>query len=204
MLKGIILGILIAFLLGVVGIYSYFAGGHAPVATKAPEMPFEHKLAHMAQDAYLDKLPHTKSPVPEDETNFLAGAKVYKEHCAVCHGLPGEPKTAIADGMFPPPPQLFRGTGVTDDEAWETYWKVSGGIRMTGMPAFSDHLGETKMWQVSVLLKNADKISPAVKAELANGVVEATPPASTTPAAVTPPAPATTTPAQATPTPHTN
>jgi thiosulfate dehydrogenase len=167
MLKGIIIGVVLGILLLVFGVYFYFSGGHAPVATKAPEMPFEHKLAHIAQDAYLDKLPHPKPPIPEDEANFLAGAKVYKEHCAVCHGLPGEPKTAIADGMFPSPPQLFRGTGVTDDEAWETYWKVSGGIRMTGMPGFADHLGETKMWQVSVLVKNADKISPAVKAELA-------------------------------------
>jgi thiosulfate dehydrogenase len=168
MLRGVILGIVLGVLLVVFGVYFYFAGGHAPVATKAPEMPFEHKLAHMAQDAYLDKLPHPKPGVTEDEANFLAGAKVYKENCAVCHGLPGEPKTAIADGMFPTPPQLFRGTGVTDDEAWETYWKVSGGIRMTGMPGFAEHLGETKMWQVSVLLKNADKISPAVKAALAS------------------------------------
>jgi thiosulfate dehydrogenase len=196
MLKGVILGFLLAVLLGFAGVYSYFAGGHAPVATKAPEMPFEHRFAHLAQEAYFNKLPHLPSPVPEDEANFLAGAKVYKEHCAVCHGLPGEPKTAIADGMFPPPPQLFRGTGVTDDEAWETYWKVSGGLRMTGMPGFSEHLGETKMWQVSVLLKNADKISPAVKAELASATsisLPATPAA--TPAATTPPA-------QAQPTPH--
>ena len=69
--------------------------------------------------------------------------------------------------MFPAPPQLFRGMGVTDDEAWETYWKVNGGIRMSGMPGFHDRLSDTQMWQVSVLLKNADKISPAVKAELA-------------------------------------
>jgi len=176
MLKGVVLGIPLGVLLIVLGVYMYFAGGHAPVATKAPEMPLEHKLAHIAQDAYLDKLPHLQSPVPENEANFIAGARVYKENCAVCHGLPGEPKTAIGDGMFPAPPQLFRGTGVTDDEAWETYWKVSGGIRMTGMPGFADHLGETKMWQVSMLLKNADKISPAVKAELA----------STSPTAVTP------------------
>jgi thiosulfate dehydrogenase len=171
MLKGVVLGILLGFLLVFLGVYYYFSSGRAPVATKAPEMPFEHKLAHIAQHAYLDKLPHTPSLVPEDEKNFIEGAKVYKEHCAVCHGLPGEPKTAVADGMFPDPPQLFRGTGVTDDEAWETYWKVANGIRMTGMPAFSDHLGETKMWQVSVLVKNADKISPAVKAELASPVV---------------------------------
>ena len=186
MLKGIVVGIAAGVLLVILGVYLYFSGGHAPVATKAPEMPFEHKLAHMAQHAYLDKLPHPQPAVPENEANFLAGAKVYKEHCAVCHGLPGEPKTAIADGMFPAPPQLFRGTGVTDDEAWETYWKVSGGIRMSGMPGFADHLGETKMWQVSILLKNADKISPGVKAELTSDLTATAVPASS-PAQSAPP-----------------
>lgn len=190
MLKGIVVGILLGVLLVFVGGYFYFASGQAPVATKGPEMPFEHKLAHIALDAYLNKLPHPNPAVPADEANFLEGAKVYKENCAVCHGLPGEPKTTIAEGMFPPPPQLFRGTGVTDDEVWETYWKVSGGIRMTGMPGFSERLGETKMWQVSVLLKNADKISPAVKAELTSAPTPV--PVATAPA----PAPAPATPAQ--------
>jgi thiosulfate dehydrogenase len=169
MLKGIILGILVGVLLVFIGAYSYFAGGHAPVATSAPEMPFERKFASMGLHAYLGKLPHPNPEVSADEANFLAGAKVYRDNCAVCHGLPGEPRTAISNGMFPKPPQLFRGVGVTDDEPWETYWKISGGIRMTGMPAFKEHLNDKQMWQVSVLLKNADKISPAVKAELANG-----------------------------------
>jgi mono/diheme cytochrome c family protein len=143
------------------------------VAVTAPEMPLERKFASMALHRYLDKLPHPNPPVPQEEAAFLAGAKVYKEHCAVCHGLPGEPKSVIAAGMFPSPPQLFHGMGVTDDEPWETYWKVANGIRMTGMPGFKDRLGETQMWQVSVLVKNADKISPAVKGELAapTGVV---------------------------------
>jgi len=187
MLKGIVIGIVVGILLVFAGGYFYFSSGQVPVATKAPGMLFEHKLAHMALDAYLDRQPHPNPPVPADEKNFLEGAKVYKENCAVCHGLPGEPKTAIADGMFPPPPQLFKGTGVTDDEPWETYWKVYGGMRMTGMPGFSDHLGETKMWQVSVLLKNADKISPAVKAELA---VEPAAAAPVAPAAAPAPVPA--------------
>jgi thiosulfate dehydrogenase len=166
MLKGLILGILLGVVLVFVGIYFYFSTGQAPVATKSTEMPFEHRFAHMALDAYLNKQPHPNPPVAADESTFLAGTKVYTEHCAVCHGLPGEPKTAIADGMFPKPPQLFHGVGVTDDEPWETYWKVNSGIRMTGMPGFGDRLSETQMWQVSVLLKNADKISPAVKAQL--------------------------------------
>jgi thiosulfate dehydrogenase len=196
MLRGLIVGLILGVLLVALGLYFYFSTGQAPVATKGPEMPFEHKFAHMALDAYLKRKPHPNPPVAEDEASFLAGAKIYMDNCAVCHGLPGEPKTMIADGMFPPPPQLFHGTGVTDDEAWETYWKVNGGIRMTGMPGFGDRLSETQMWQVSVLLKNADKISPAVKAALVSsspsGTPTATPTAApaSTPPAHTPPPPA--------------
>ena len=167
MLKGILLGIILGFVLVGVGGYLYFASGRVPVATNSPEMPFERKFAKLALHAYLDKLPHPNPPVPADEANLLAGAKVYKENCAVCHGLPGEPHNAIGNGMFPRPPLLFRGVGVTDDDAWETYIKASGGIRMTGMPGFKDRLSDTQLWQVTVLLKNADKIPPSVKADLA-------------------------------------
>jgi thiosulfate dehydrogenase len=101
-----------------------------------------------------------------DESNLLEGVRVYKQACAVCHGLPGEPKTMIAERMAPSPPQLFHGSGVTDDEAWESYWKVENGIRMTGMPGFKGKLNETQIWQVVILIKDADKISAAVKSVL--------------------------------------
>jgi len=71
--------------------------------------------------------------------------------------------------MYPPPPQLFHGTGVTDDDAWESYWKVENGIRMSGMPAFKERLTEAQIWQVAVLVKNADKINDPVRKELAAG-----------------------------------
>jgi mono/diheme cytochrome c family protein len=180
MFKGILLGIVLGFVLVFVGAYMYFASGQAPVTTNSPEMPFERKVAKLALHAYLGKVPHPNPPVPSDEANLLAGAKVYKEDCAVCHGLLGEPHNAIGNGMFPKPPLLFRGVGVTDDETWETYTKVSGGIRMTGMPGFKDRLSDAQMWQVSVLLKTADKLPASVKAELAP------PPGSVAPAAAVP------------------
>jgi mono/diheme cytochrome c family protein len=169
MLKGLILGILLGVLLIAGTVYFYFSSGHAPVATSAPPMPMEKALARTALHAYLDSLPHPPPQVPADEANLIAGAKVYKDECAVCHGLPGEPKSAVAQGMFPAPPQLFHGTGVTDDEPWESYWKVENGIRMSGMPGFKGQLNETQIWQVTVLVKNADKMSDTVKKELAAG-----------------------------------
>jgi len=64
--------------------------------------------------------------------------------------------------MFPQPPQLFKGHGVTDDPAGETYWKVANGIRLTGMPAYINSLNDTEMWQVSLMLAHADKLSPDI------------------------------------------
>lgn len=57
---------------------------------------------------------------------------------------------------------------MTDDEPGETYWKVANGIRLTGMPGFNQQLSTTQMWQVSLLLANADKLPDTVKAILAN------------------------------------
>jgi thiosulfate dehydrogenase len=169
MFKGLVLGIVIGILLLVGCMYLYFSLGFAPVATAAHPMPLERKMAKIALHAYLEKQQHPQPLVPADEANLIAGAKVYKEQCATCHGLPGEPKSAISKGMFPDPPQLFQGIGVTDDEPWETYWKVENGIRMTGMPGFKSQVGEKEIWQVTMLVKNADKITEPVKKELLAG-----------------------------------
>lgn len=167
MLKGLLLGIVLCLVVMTLGVYIYFATGRAPAAVSDPPFPFERKFAHMALNAHIEKQKTPSSPVVADEKNFLAGAEVYKKQCAVCHGLPDQPKSDIALGMYPPPPQLFHGTGVTDDPASESYWKAENGIRLTGMPSFKDRLSETQIWQVSVLLANADKIPPSVKAALA-------------------------------------
>jgi mono/diheme cytochrome c family protein len=49
-----------------------------------------------------------------------------------------------------------------------TYWKVANGIRLTGMPSYSRVLSDAQMWQVSLLLKNADKELPAPVIEILN------------------------------------
>jgi len=165
-MKGFILGIIVTLVCIAAGAYIYFAGGYAPVATSAPAMPFEKKLANMALEAHIEKLAPKNAPIQADDAAYSAGAAIYKMNCAICHGLPGAPQTPIAKGEYPKPPQLFKGHGVTDDEAGETYWKVANGIRLTGMPAFSPSLSETQMWQVSLLLKNADKLPASVQQDL--------------------------------------
>ena len=172
---GLIVGVAVVF--GIV--YVYFATGMAPVATAAQAIPFEKTLAGMALHAREDKEAPKTVPIAADDAAFTAGADIYKEHCAVCHGLPGQPQSAIAKGMYPKPPKLMEGTGVTDDPAGKTYWKASGGIRMTGMPGFDKSLSTTQLWQVSVMLANADKMPQSIKDSMS------APPAPTTAAAET-------------------
>ena len=93
----------------------------------------------------------------------MAGARVYRTHCDICHGEIGGSKPVIAQGEYPPPPQMFNGKGVTDDPVGATYWKVANGIRLTGMPAFTGTLSDTQIWQVSQLLANGNRLPPTVR-----------------------------------------
>lgn len=158
-LFGLIIGLAIIPIM----VYGYFRFGYAPVATGAPAMPFEKTFARMGLHGRMDKEYPRSVPITGNQENYTAGAHLYREHCAVCHGVAEQHASSVAKGMYPRPPQLFDPKHmVTDDPAGETYWKVANGIRMTGMPAFHDSLSTTQMWQVSVLLANADKLPPDV------------------------------------------
>ena len=166
-MKGFILGVIVTLLVIAIGTYVYFGTGMAPVATAAQAMPFEKRLANMALHARVEKEMPKQVPIQPDETNLMAGAHIYVEHCSICHGLPEKPQDPIGAGEFPKPPHLFKGHGVTDDPPGETYWKVANGIRLTGMPAFNKHLSETEMWQVSLMLAT-EKLPASVTAFLSN------------------------------------
>jgi mono/diheme cytochrome c family protein len=181
MIKGFVIGFILAFAILAGGVYLYFAGGMAPVATADPPMPLEKKFAHMALDAHIDKQKVGDSPVAADEAAFLAGAEIYKSQCAACHGMPGQSPADYAATMYPKPPQLFRGTGVTDDPASESYWKVANGIRLSGMPAYKSKLSDTQLWQVSQLVAHANEIPESVKRVLVSDVPTSAP-ATPTPA----------------------
>lgn len=161
---GLILGLIILPICG----YIYFRFGYAPVATASSPMPFEKKMASLALRARINAEAPKNAPMQPDEPNLAAGAKIYVDNCSFCHGLPNQTsESPAAKGMFPVPPQLFNPDDmVTDDPPGVTYWKVDNGIRMTGMPSFNKSLSTNQMWQVSLLLANADKLPEQAKAAL--------------------------------------
>jgi mono/diheme cytochrome c family protein len=155
-------GLVLGLLLVPAALFLYLVSGQFPVATSGGALPFEKKLAALALHARMDREITQNATIRPNEQNLLAGAKVYQEHCAVCHGLPGQEKTAIAKGMFPPPPQLLDGKRIPET-AGENYWKAANGIRLTGMPGFKKSLTEDQLWQVSFVLAEARELPPGVQ-----------------------------------------
>ena len=165
-MKSFALGAVTGVVILAAAVAVYFMAGIAPVATASAPMPLEHFLAKGALHSRIGREMPKSVPITADEADYLEGARVYREDCAVCHSLPGIPQSAISKGLFPEAPQLFKGKGVTDDEPGETYWKVVNGIRLTGMPGFRKTLSERQAWQVTLLLAHADALPASVQSFL--------------------------------------
>lgn len=162
-------GLVVGVFLVAAAEYLFLTQGGMPVAARGGRpLPLERFFSSRALHVAMAKEAERPSPIPADEGALLAGARVYREHCALCHGAFGEhPASAVAAGMFPRPPRLLPPSkGVTDDPVGETYWKVKNGIRLTGMPGFEAALPDAALWQVSLLLEKAAELPPSVVAAL--------------------------------------
>jgi thiosulfate dehydrogenase len=158
------LGFLLGIVVVAVGAAAYLRWGPLPVAVADKPFPFEKNIVQVPLGARIASQMQTP-PFGTGEDAFEGGAHVYRAQCAACHGTPGH-DVPYARHMYPAAPQLWkkhaRGNvvGVSDDEPGETYWKVANGIRLTGMPSYNHVLSDTEMWQVTLLLKNADQQLP--------------------------------------------
>lgn len=171
----LLLGIVVGVLLAPLAVFAWLHFGQAPVAVADPPLPQEQLLTHVPLDARIDREMVKTPPIQAGEDNLVAGARIYRDECAACHGFHGKP-SAFAAHMFPAAPQLWEQhknkpevVGVSDDPPGETYWKVANGIRLTGMPSYNQVLTETQMWQVSLLLAKADKPLPPAAVEILLG-----------------------------------
>ncbi len=162
-LGGVIVGICLLLLAG----YLFLAQGGLVMSTDAKPLPLERSLARKALAASIGKSAEEKSPLPADDANLLAGAKIYEQTCAGCHGQLGQGVSGLSKRVYPHIPALLPpAKGVTDDPVGETHWVVKNGIRFSAMPSFGGKLNDNELWQVSQLLQQADKLPAAVQEAL--------------------------------------
>jgi len=163
-MRGFLSGLLIGLVLVPIGALVYFHFGHPPVAVADTPFPFEQPITQAALGARIDAQAPKSAPIEPSPENIEAGARIYREQCAACHGL-SPAASSFGGNMYPNAPQLWHAqgdgvVGVSDDPPGETFWKVDHGIRLSGMPSYRNVLTPTQEWQVSLLLANANKPLP--------------------------------------------
>lgn len=168
-LRWFVIGVVATLVVVFFGGYVFLRAGGVPIETTSRPLPFEEAVARTALRARIGNAAEDKNPLPVDDTSMLAGLTIFKQNCAICHSIPGQPRSAISKGMFPSPPQFFeeRDMGlVVKASEGVTYWEVTHGIRLSGMPGFESTLSDTERWQVTTLLAHADKLSATVQEAL--------------------------------------
>ena len=170
----VLVGMLIGIVLVPATALMYLKYGRPPVAAADAPFPLEKFVADVPLKARIEFEQVTKPPVKSDEDTFVAGAHIYAQECAVCHGYHGQ-ASRFGMKMYPTATPLWEKhgkgdvVGVSDDPLGETYWKVENGIRLSGMPGFKGILPPAQMWQVSMLLANANKPLPPEAVQILRG-----------------------------------
>jgi mono/diheme cytochrome c family protein len=144
-MRTIIASLLIAALLVVLGAGAIIYAGFYDVAATSPHWRMTSWLFEVARIRSIKAQAAGIAAPPglDDQAKVIIGVQHYAAHCAVCHGAPGVPKGDIARGLCPPPPDLAKTAPLYSPA--ELFWIVKHGIKMTGMPAWSDH-SDGELW----------------------------------------------------------
>lgn len=151
-LVGFILCLVILIIGGIIYIYS---GMYDISATNRDEgisrwifeSTMENSVQHHARNIEIPSL--------DDSTMILKGYVHYSRMCG-CHGSPGR---EINRRFNPEPPDLHK--TAREWEPNELFWIVKNGIKMSGMPSFSERSSDEEIWETVAFLRVLPKLTPA-------------------------------------------
>ncbi len=169
-MKRFLAGVTFTLVIAVIGAYLLVRSGFIPANADAQPGRLETWAAKTSLDAtLLSQAPKGENPVALSDQNLLDGVRLFARNCSVCHGSEKGDASAspIAKGLYQKPPQ-FATDGVEDDPEGDSFWKITHGIRLTGMPSFGNTLSDQQRWTLALFLKHMDKLPPNVQMEWEN------------------------------------
>jgi thiosulfate dehydrogenase len=165
MIRWMAAGAGIIIVLGALAAFAAISTGLVPANADARPSAFERWVARTALNATIARDNNSNpDPLPLTDANLDAGIKLYAANCMVCHAASDGNPSNIASGLYQHPPR-FAKFGVEEDPESEIYWKIAHGIRLTGMPSFTESLTPTQIWQLTMFLKQMDKLPPGPDAK---------------------------------------
>ena len=86
-----------------------------------------------------------KNPLVDNKSSLIAGKKLFKQMCSVCHGVKGK-GDGIAGSALNPKPTNFTLPNVQGQSDGAIYWKISEG--RSPMASYKGMLKEEQRWQL--------------------------------------------------------
>lgn len=159
------LSALLIVVLAAAGGVGFVYSGLYDVAATTPHWPATTWLLKMARSRSIASRAADIVAPPDfdDPAKVGAGVSHFAAHCAICHGAPGVPRGEIAKGLYPSPPDLSG--AAAEYSAAELFWILKHGIKMSGMPAWSDH-SDAELWATVAFLEKLPKMTEAEYAQL--------------------------------------
>ncbi|KWF16681.1 c-type cytochrome [Burkholderia pseudomultivorans] len=131
---------------------AFMYSGIYDVSANVKDNPIVAKLLHGTYEASLHR--HAGSDVAPGDLlsfeNIRSGARMYDASCALCHGAPNRPLSAVGQGIQPAAPALLSTS--RRNKPVLMFWTIKHGVNMTAMPAFGKTQSDDAIWQVAAFI----------------------------------------------------
>jgi thiosulfate dehydrogenase len=157
-MRGFIIGVVVTLVVLFGGAYIYMTSGAFDTrAVGNTPGSFERQVANKSVDEWVEgHAAKQDNPFQPTMENVTAGAKVYDDNCAFCHGSLKQPISPMRKNFYPSVPQLMSRTPHDPDS--DLFYVVKYGIRFTGMPGWDGQLSDDDMWKAVLFIKNSTMI----------------------------------------------
>ena len=148
-MKALLRALLILVLVGVtvtgIGVYALTRRG---LSTRVDPTRVEELVASSVRRLATPSAVRTQvNPVPKTSDVLDEAMGHFADHCATCHANDGSGETSIGRSFYPKTPDMRASTTQSLSDG-ELFAIIENGIRLTGMPAWSDGTpeGERGSW----------------------------------------------------------
>lgn len=93
------------------------------------------------------------NPRAGDATAIAAGAAIFQENCATCHGTQADGRGPASVGLSPSPANFRSGDVLARHSDAYLFFRVSEGKPGTAMPSFHGALADSERWAVIAYLR---------------------------------------------------
>jgi mono/diheme cytochrome c family protein len=159
-MRTVMLTLLAVAVLAIAGASTFIYAGAYDVSATRPHWPLTYWAMETVRVQSVKAQASGITPPPNwnDHVKVVDGTEHYAAHCASCHGAPGVPRGDIAKGLYPQPANLAR--SAQRYTSGEMFWILKNGIKMSGMPAWSDH-SDDELWGTVAFLEKLPSMSEA-------------------------------------------